>query len=65
MNRNIGIILIIIGAAMLIWSGFTYTTKEKVVDLGPIHVTADKEARCKLAALPWRNFPCWRYYRDG
>lgn len=43
MNRNIGIILIIIGAAMLIWSGFSYTTREKVVDIGPLQVTANKK----------------------
>jgi len=43
MNRNLGIILIIIGAAMLIWSGFSYTKKEKVVDLGPLHVSVDKK----------------------
>jgi hypothetical protein len=43
MSRNIGIILIIVGAAMLIWSGFSYTTKEKVVDLGPLQVTAKKK----------------------
>ncbi|HWD89844.1 MAG TPA: hypothetical protein VG367_17050 [Mucilaginibacter sp.] len=43
MNRNIGIILIVIGAAMLIWSGFSYTTREKVVDIGPLQVEANKK----------------------
>ena len=43
MNRTIGIVLIIIGAAMLIWTGFTYTKKEKVVDAGPIQISAEKE----------------------
>lgn len=43
MAKNIGIILIVIGAIMLIWSGFTYTKKEKVVDAGPIHVSVDKQ----------------------
>ncbi|MCC8409030.1 hypothetical protein LJ707_08815 [Mucilaginibacter sp. UR6-1] len=43
MNRVTGIILIVIGAAMLIWTGFTYTKKEKVIDAGPIQVSADKE----------------------
>jgi hypothetical protein len=28
---------------MLIWTGFTYTKKEKVVDAGPIQISADKE----------------------
>jgi uncharacterized membrane protein len=41
--KTIAIILIIIGAAMLIWTGFTYTKREKVIDAGPLHVSADKE----------------------
>jgi uncharacterized membrane protein len=43
MNRTIGIVLIIIGAAMLIWTGFTYTKKEKIVDAGPLQISAEKE----------------------
>jgi drug/metabolite transporter (DMT)-like permease len=43
MNRNLGIILIIIGAVMLIWTGFTYTKKKKVVDLGPLQVSVDQK----------------------
>ncbi|MES2108273.1 MAG: hypothetical protein V4577_05985 [Bacteroidota bacterium] len=43
MNRTIGIILIIIGAAMLIWTGFTYTKKEKVVDAGPLQISVDRQ----------------------
>jgi uncharacterized membrane protein len=43
MNKTIGIVLIVIGAVMLIWTGFTYTKKEKIIDAGPIQVTADKE----------------------
>lgn len=43
MNRTIGIIVIVMGIAMLIWTGFTYTKKVKVIDAGPIQVSADKE----------------------
>ncbi len=43
MNRPIGIALIAIGILMLIWTGFTYTKKEKVIDAGPIQVSADKQ----------------------
>jgi drug/metabolite transporter (DMT)-like permease len=42
MNRTLGIVLIIIGAAMLIWTGFSYTKKEKLVDLGPLQVSVNK-----------------------
>ena len=43
MNRNLGIILIIIGAAMLILNGFTFTKKKKVIDAGPIQLSVDQK----------------------
>jgi uncharacterized membrane protein len=43
MNRTLGMILVILGVVMLIWTGFTYTKKEKIVDAGPIQISADKE----------------------
>lgn len=43
--RYFGIILIIAGAAMLIWSGFSFTKKEKIIDAGPLEVSADKQER--------------------
>ncbi|MEO8795704.1 MAG: hypothetical protein ABI390_09570 [Daejeonella sp.] len=43
MNRTLGIILIVLGAAMLIWTGFTYNKKEKIIDAGPIQVSADRQ----------------------
>ena len=42
MNRAIGIILIVIGLIGIVWGGFSYTTREKVVDIGPIHATREK-----------------------
>ena len=35
-------ILIALGLFGLAWRGFTYTTREKVVDIGPIHATREK-----------------------
>jgi len=40
--KALGIILAIIGIGMLIFNGFNYTKKEKVVDIGPIEINADK-----------------------
>jgi hypothetical protein len=37
-----GMILIALGLFGLAWGGFTYTTREKVVDIGPIHATRDE-----------------------
>ncbi len=38
-----GVILLIAGLLMTLYTGFTYFTKEKVVDLGEIQITRDKE----------------------
>jgi len=43
MNKALGILLLVVGIVMLIWTGFTYTKKEKVIDAGPIQVSADRE----------------------
>jgi hypothetical protein len=39
----IGIILIVIGIIALAYGGITYTKREKVLDLGPIQATAEKQ----------------------
>lgn len=41
--KSFGIILCVLGAILLIWTGFTYTKKEKVIDIGPLEVSADKK----------------------
>jgi hypothetical protein len=42
MQRTVGVILIVLGLLGLAWGGFTYTTREKVLDVGPIHATRDQ-----------------------
>lgn len=42
-TKLIGIILIVLGIVMIVWTGFTYTKKEKVIDAGPIQISADRE----------------------
>ncbi|MBI2202579.1 MAG: DUF3185 domain-containing protein [Candidatus Rokubacteria bacterium] len=44
----IGIVLIVIGVLALAWQGITYTTTEKVVDLGPLKVEAQREKTIPL-----------------
>jgi uncharacterized membrane protein len=39
----VGIILIAIGIIALAWGGITYTKREKVIDAGPLQVSADRE----------------------
>lgn len=41
MNKTLGLILIALGLFGLAWGGLTYTTRQRVVDIGPIHATRD------------------------
>ena len=47
--KVIGILLIILGVVAFAYQGITYTTREKVVEIGPI--TATKETK-KTIPLP-------------
>ena len=38
-----GIVLVLIGLGIVIWGAFGFKTREKVVDVGPIHATKDTE----------------------
>jgi uncharacterized membrane protein len=49
-DKTLGLILIVLGLLSLAWGGFTYTTREKVADVGPIHATRDK--RHHVTMLP-------------
>ena len=51
MNKTLGIMLIVLGLFGLAWGGFTYTTSEKVVDIGPIHATRDKTHNVPLPPI--------------
>src|SRR6266581_3670519 len=39
----VGIALIVLGVVALAWQGITYTSKEKVVDVGPLKVEAERQ----------------------
>ena len=47
----IGIILIVLGIAAFAYQGISYTTRENVVDLGPVHVTAEKTRTLPLPPI--------------
>lgn len=38
-KKTIGLVLIVIGILMMVYTGFNFVTKEKVVDLGPIQIS--------------------------
>jgi uncharacterized membrane protein len=47
----VGIALILLGIVALSYNRITYTTKEKIVDIGPIEATAEKEKSIPLPPL--------------
>ena len=47
----IAIILIALGIVAFAYQGITYTTREKVVDLGPIQMTAEKTKTLPLPPI--------------
>jgi hypothetical protein len=40
--------LIVLGVAALVYQGITYTSRETVIDIGPVHATADTQRTLPL-----------------
>jgi uncharacterized membrane protein len=47
----VGILLIVLGALALAYQGFDYTRQEKVLDVGPIHATAEEHKHVSIPPL--------------
>ena len=47
----VGVALIILGVLALAYQGITYTTREKVIDLGPLKASVDKEKTIPLPPI--------------
>ncbi len=47
----IGIVLIVVGLAAVVYGGITYTTREDVVQVGPIEVTARTKKTVPLSPV--------------
>ena len=46
-----GLVLIVLGIIALAYQGITYTTRETVIDLGPLHATAERERTFPLPPI--------------
>jgi hypothetical protein len=49
--KLLGMILIALGLVGLVWGGITYTTREKLVDIGPIHATREQTHNIPLPPI--------------
>ena len=47
----VGIALIVLGVLALAYQGITYTTREKVIDIGPLKASVDKEKSIPLPPI--------------
>ena len=44
----VGLVLIVLGLAALAYQGINYTTRETVIDVGPLHATAERHRTLPL-----------------
>jgi hypothetical protein len=49
--KLLGIIILIVGLVLTLYTGFTYITKEKIVDVGNLEITTEKEH-----AVNWKPY---------
>jgi hypothetical protein len=49
--KKAGIVIIVVGLVMTIFTAFTYFTKEKVVDFGKVEITANKRHNLNWSPL--------------
>ena len=47
----VGIALIVLGLVALLYQGITYTSHETVLDIGPLHATADRQKTLPLSPV--------------
>ena len=47
----VGIALIVLGIVAFVYQGITYTSREKIIDIGPIQATADTQKTIPLSPL--------------
>lgn len=44
----VGVVVIVLGLVALVSQGITYTSRETVIDIGPLHATADRQKTLPL-----------------
>ncbi len=49
--KLLGVVLIVLGALALAYQGIRYTTQEKLIDIGPLKVTASEKKNIPLPPI--------------
>jgi hypothetical protein len=47
----IGVMLIVLGVMALVYQGVNYTSRETVLDIGPLHATAERQKTLPLSPV--------------
>jgi hypothetical protein len=47
----VGVALIVLGLVALVYQGITYTSRETVIDIGPLHATAERQKTLPLSPV--------------
>jgi uncharacterized membrane protein YidH (DUF202 family) len=47
----VGVVLIVLGLVALVYQGINYTSRETVIDIGPLHATADRQKTLPLSPV--------------
>jgi len=51
LNALAGVLLILLGVVALAYQGITYTSRDTVIDVGPIHATAERQHTMPLSPV--------------
>jgi len=49
--KSLGVFLVVLGLALTIFTAVTFTTREKVVDIGKLEISADKAHNLRWSPL--------------
>lgn len=49
--KGVGVVLIVLGVIALVYQSVTYTSRERIIDLGPIQATADRQKTIPLPPI--------------
>ena len=47
----LGIVLIVLGVTALVYQGISYTSRERILDIGPIYATADTKKTIPISPI--------------
>ena len=47
----VGVIFVVFGVVALVYQGISYTSHDTVIDIGPIHATADRQRTFPLTPI--------------